>query len=66
MKAMCPDMEEVVFGKELVELDRQTGQIRRVRAPFAQGRSRDEDEFWFGRLGVRNRQISAVLLVDAV
>ncbi len=66
MKAMYVDMEEVLFGKELVELDRQTGQIRLVRAPFAQGRSRNEDGFWFGRLGVRNRQVSAVLLVDAL
>ena len=66
MKAMCADMEEVLFGKELIELDRQTGQIRLVRAPFAQGRSMDEDGFWFGRLGVRNRQVSAVLLVDAL
>ena len=66
MKAMCADMEEVFFGKELVELDRQTGQVRLIRAPFAQGRSKDEDGLWFGRSGVRNRQVSAVLLVDAL
>lgn len=66
MKAMYADMEEVLFGKELVELDRQTGQIRLVRAPFVRGRSMDDDGFWFGRLGAKNRQVSAVLLVDAL
>ena len=66
MKAVWANMEEVLFGKELVELDPQSGQIRLVRAPYAQGRSRDEDGFWFGRLGVRNQQVSAVLLVDAL
>jgi len=67
MKAIGANMEEVFFGKELVELDPQSGQIRLIRAPFAQGRSMDEDGLWFGRrLGVRNQQVSAVLLVDAL
>lgn len=66
IKAMHADMEEVLFGKELVQLDRQTGQIRLIRAPFTQGRSMDDDGLCFGRSGVRNRQVSAVLLVDGL
>src|SRR5712692_35080 len=64
IEAIGANIEEVLFGKELIEIDQQSGQIRLVRAPFAQGRSMDEDGLWFGRLGVRNRQVSAVLLVD--
>jgi hypothetical protein len=66
MKAIWANMEEVFLGKELVEIDRKSGKDRLVRAPFAQGRSMDEDGLWFGRLGVRNRQVSAVLIVDAL
>jgi hypothetical protein len=66
MKAIGVDMEEVLFGKVLVELDRQSGQIRLTRAPFVAGRSKDEDGFLFGRSGVRNQHVSAVLLVDAL
>jgi len=66
MKAIWANIEEVFFGKELAELDLQSGQIRLTRAPFAQGRSKDEDGLWFGRSGVRNRQVSAVLVVDAL
>ena len=66
IEAIGANIEEVLFGKELIEIDQQSGQIRLVRAPFAQGRSMDEDGLWFGRLGVRNRQVSAVLLVDAL
>jgi len=66
MKAIRADMEEVLLGKELVQLDPQSGQIRLARSPFVPGRSMDEDGLWFGRLGMRNRQVSAVLVVDAL
>lgn len=58
------DVGEVLFGKEVVLIDTQTEKVTLTRSPLLPNRHRSENGLWFARSGPRNRQVSAVLLVD--
>jgi hypothetical protein len=58
------DVGEVLFGKEVVLIDTQSEKVTLTRSPLLPNRHRSENGLWFARRGLRNRQISAVLLVD--
>jgi hypothetical protein len=55
---------EVLFGKEVILFNTQSEEITLTRSPFLPNRPRSENGLWTARRRPRNRQISAVLLVD--
>ena len=55
---------EVLFGKEVLLIDTQSEKATLTRSPLLPNRHRSENGLWFARRGPRNRQVSAVLLVD--
>lgn len=58
------DVDEVFFGQEVALIERQTREITMTRSPLLSDRPFRENGFWLARSGPRNRQVSAVLLVD--
>lgn len=58
------DIAELFWGKEIALYNTQTDQITWTRAPLLPDRPSEENGFWLGRSGARNKHVSAVLLVD--
>jgi hypothetical protein len=58
------DLDEVFFGQEVALMERQSGEITMTHSPLLSDRPFGENGFWLARSGPRNRQVSAVLLVD--
>jgi len=55
---------EILFGKEVLLIDTQSDKTTLTRSPLLPNRPHNENGLWFARRGPRNRQVSAVLLVD--
>jgi len=58
------DIGEILFGKEVILFDRQSEDFSLTRSPLLPDRPSEENGFWRARKRARNRQVSAVLLVD--
>jgi hypothetical protein len=58
------DIGEVLFGKEVILLDRESKEAKLTRSPFLPDRPSQENGLWVSRSGPRNQRVSAVLLVD--
>jgi len=59
------DLNEVFFGQDIVLIDPESGATMQTRSPFHPKRPSREDGFWIGQgRRLRNKQVSAVLLID--
>ncbi len=58
------DVGEVLFGKEVILLDTQSERVTLTRSPLLPNRHRSENGLWLARRRLRNRKVSAVLLVN--
>ena len=62
--SFASDVGDILFGKQVVLIDTQKERSTLTRSPLLPNRHRNENGLWLARRGPRNRQVSAVLLVD--
>lgn len=67
MAGMADSIADDLFGREVLLVDRDTGNVVDIRcSPELPRRSDRENGLWLGRSGPRNRHVSAILLVNEV
>ncbi|HZU01045.1 MAG TPA: hypothetical protein VFA10_15355 [Ktedonobacteraceae bacterium] len=60
------DLDEVFFGKEVYQFNRESGKGMTTRSPLLPHRPHSENGFWLARGRWRNEHVSAVLLVHGL
>lgn len=60
------DLDEVFFGKEVYQFNKESGEETTTRSPLLPNRPYRENGFWLARGRWRNEHVSAVLLVNGL